>query len=541
MDPRQFLTTLWGDPPPSPVLVWILPQKQSKRYDGFDHLNEDLAAYPECDIYTGAGFPVPGTNPLAPNLQGVASEIGGIAGMWADVDVAHPLNEKTSQLPTMDQAFEILYKLPFIPTIKVDSGSGLQALWLFNNVWTFDGQDDNTLAQTLTQWWHQEIRNLFAVEGLSVDTLHDLTSVLRIPGTVNNKDPDHRADVKIISNYGPRYELSELIALIPGDLKLSVPVSQEKVAAQVAVHRVVLAENAEPPGTKLARLIEKDPQFWATWQERRDDLPDESPSSYETALASIAVRAGWTDQETVNLMIAWRRERRHPSRHRIAHYAGVIKKAKIPMERLGAEERLSDSLDQKTVDQAEILRGCLNEVYGITITKLIKFAGDPPTFRMETDKGAITIGDVHNLIDQRSFREMVAAATETVIPKCNEEAWHQRSQALLSACEDVDVGDESHPVPETLGWLQSYLSDRGISDDVDQAASNKRPLIYCDYTHIQLFDFTRWVLHNTGERLRSRVLAMRLRLCGANPVAVPVNLGGRRTTRSYWRLPDDSS
>ena len=522
MDPRQFLTTLWGDPPPSPVLVWILPQKQSKLYDQFDHLNDDLDAFPECEIYTGVGLLAPGTNALAPTLQGVASEIGGIAGMWADVDVAHPLKEKTSQLPTTDQAIEILHKLPLIPTIKVDSGRGLQALWLFNDVWLFDSQDDNSLAQTLIRWWHQEIRNLFAVEGLSVDTLHDLTSVLPIPGTVNKTGPDHRADVKIVSNYGPRYELSELIALIPADLKPSVPVSQEKVAD----HGLVLSKDAEPPGSKLARLIEKDPQFWVTWQGQRTDLPDETPSSYDAALASIALRAGWTDQETVNLMVAWRRERGHTPRLRKAHYAGVVKKAKMPMERLGAEERLNDSLDQKAVDQAEILRGCLNEVYGITITRLIKFAGDPPTFRMETDKGAITIGGIHFLLDQRSFREMVAAATETVIPKCNEEAWHQRSQALLSACEDVDVGDESHPVPETLGWIEIYLSARGVSDDVDRAAFNKQPLIYCEYTHIQLLDFTRWVQQNTGERLRSHTLAMRLRLCGANQVAVPVNLGG---------------
>ena len=95
MDPRTFLTALWGESPPGPILIWMLPQKRSQWYHSFDHISEDLAAYPDRDLYTGVGFPAPGTNDLIKFKRGQASDIGGLAGMWADIDVAHPIHKKT--------------------------------------------------------------------------------------------------------------------------------------------------------------------------------------------------------------------------------------------------------------------------------------------------------------------------------------------------------------------------------------------------------------------------------------------------------------
>ena len=66
MDPQQFLTALWGDPPPGQVPVWMLPQKRSSWYLRLDRVCRDLAAYPERDISTpGWGWrrPAPRSRP----------------------------------------------------------------------------------------------------------------------------------------------------------------------------------------------------------------------------------------------------------------------------------------------------------------------------------------------------------------------------------------------------------------------------------------------------------------------------------------------
>jgi hypothetical protein len=58
----------------------------------------------------------------------------------------------------------------------------------------------------------------------------------------------------------------------------------------------------------MEAICENDPRFKRTWDRERRDFQDQSASSYEMSLADAAARAGWSDQEAANLMIAWRRK-----------------------------------------------------------------------------------------------------------------------------------------------------------------------------------------------------------------------------------------
>ena len=51
MSPAEFLTALWGQTPPGPVLVWTLPDKRSRWYRTFDTVNVDLRQLEHHDIY----------------------------------------------------------------------------------------------------------------------------------------------------------------------------------------------------------------------------------------------------------------------------------------------------------------------------------------------------------------------------------------------------------------------------------------------------------------------------------------------------------
>ena len=156
---------------------------------------------------------------------------------------------------------------------------------------------------------------------------------------------------------------------------------------------ITLSGDAEPPAIKFAQLIEEDQNFWSTWKERRTHLPDESPSGYDRALAEMALRARWTEQETINLLIAWRRERHHHQTLREDYYLRILQGAKAPMERLAAQESLIEAMDQNAEDRRDNLRRSLNRVYGIEITRLVRFAGDPPSFWMQTVTGGHNPGE----------------------------------------------------------------------------------------------------------------------------------------------------
>jgi hypothetical protein len=70
---------------------------------------------------------------------------------------------------------------------------------------------------------------------------------------------------------------------------------------------LVLRPDAEPPAAKMAEAVATCPKFRQTWNHDRPDLTDQSQSGFDLALASIAARLGWTDQETADLLIAARR------------------------------------------------------------------------------------------------------------------------------------------------------------------------------------------------------------------------------------------
>ena len=537
MNPREFLTELWGDPPPGPVLIRILPQNPSCRYQEFESLNEDLAGYPDQDIYTGVGLPAPDTASMDSEQQDATADISGIAGMWADLDVTQKPHENLNLRPTQEQAIQLLNRLAFTPTIIIHSGLGLQALWLFKKPWVFKGPEERGLARTVSAWWHRGVHQLCSAEGWTIDPVHAITKVLRVPGTYNNQDPNEQFEVKSIATRGPRYEPADFTDRIPAEFGRQTHVDHETVVEQVAAYGFVLSEHAEPPATKFARLIDKDRRFWLTWQKMRTDLPDQSPSGYDTALASIAMGAGWADQEIVALLIAWRRERGHVQPLREGYFARILQSAKTPIERVTAHEKLTEALEA-CPDNHGVLRTCLNEIYGIEILRLVKYQGDPPVFWMQTDKGDITVGDVHNLVDQSAFRSVVAAATRILISKCPERYWHPRAQALLSICEDVDVGDASHPDTETRGWIEYYLTDRHIIDDVSQAAITRHPVHYVGHVHIQATDFREWVMRHAGQNLTIHQISVKLKRVGATGVTVPVTHNGNKSSRYYWRLPN---
>ena len=111
-------------------------------------------------------------------------------------------------------------------------------------------------------------------------------------------------------------------------------------------------------------------------------------------------------------------------------------------------------------DETEVLMDNLAKLFGVDITRIVKYLGDPPIYYMYTEQGNITLGKIENLMSQERFRALTAAATEVVIPSVGKKIWEQRVQAMLLACEQTPVGDASHPAQETNAWLEEYLLEK---------------------------------------------------------------------------------
>ena len=347
MDPKQFLTSLWGKTPPGQVLIWTAPSKKSLWITRFDQVNRDVRELARSeDVYTGVGLA--NTNARTTQEKRVkAHNVSGIAGLWADIDIAHPVHQKENLPPDMATALDLLDNLYYEPTLIVNSGHGVQAWWLFSEPWIFDGPEDRMQAQRLSQWWHREnVESAMRQEGYAADPVHDLSRLLRIPGTMNHKETEP-TPVEVMEGVsdGPRADYREFLDGIPQEFRAAAPaLSRNSGRDRPEQGELLLNPDAEPPALKLTTMLEIDETFRRSWERRRKNMNDTSPSAYDMSLARLAASEGWQDQEIVDLLIAWRRKHDIPAKLRQSYYRVTLASAREPIIKERAEEKLYSAL-----------------------------------------------------------------------------------------------------------------------------------------------------------------------------------------------------
>lgn len=297
---HEFLTHLFGDAVDHRrrLALFTLPEKQTCLFNRIDDAaHYGMSRAESSDVYFGVGL-ISGS----PAGRGKRDDVAGIGALWADIDV-HSSVHTSDRLPcNLDEARELLVQLPLYPSVVVSSGHGLHAYWLLHEPWIFENADDRDQAAQLAKAWHGLVCDAAARKGWSLENLGDLTRVLRLPGTINHRDPHSLERVELIEAvYQRRYEISDFEEYLP------IPEATEKVMP--ASTSLVLFPEAEPPADKLILAVTESSLFLRTWELERNDLQDQSPSGYDLSLATMAAMRGWTDQEIANLLIA--RRRRH--------------------------------------------------------------------------------------------------------------------------------------------------------------------------------------------------------------------------------------
>ena len=137
-----------------------------------------------------------------------------IPGVWADADYGeegHNAGKDGRYAPDLETAMERLATVQIPPTTVVHSGHGLQAFWLFDRL--LDVSMDREAAARGQAGWINLLRELF--HPFALDSVTDLSRVMRLPGFINNKVSSRPVLVEVISDDGPRTTpaaIEELIA-----------------------------------------------------------------------------------------------------------------------------------------------------------------------------------------------------------------------------------------------------------------------------------------------------------------------------------------
>jgi len=542
----EFLQELWGFKPENlNILIWQKKGKKSYWFTDIDKIVNYLEKNKDqSDIYMGVGL---SSKDYGLKNRCPANEIAGIAGFWADIDILDEVHKKEN-LPTSVEEAKSLFPEP--PTCVIHSGHGIQAWWLFREPWIFENEDERLKAQAMCQAWHHRLLERATARGWVIDATFDLSRILRIPGTKNLKDLKNIRDVELIEEeWTTRYEPDDLVPAIVVEKK-------ERIEAEIG--RIMLRPDAAPPMDKWEALMSAEPKFKKSWNHDRKDLSDQSPSSYDFSLASIAFQADWTDQEIVDLLIAHRRRHKADLKLRKDYYLRTLEKLKLERQH---QERINEMLEtqnQKIIEtkialmeassndtslkRSEILTH-LEKILGVRIEKLQKFLSEPPSYRLQTSTTNISIESAGDIISQTKFRIKIADATGIVIRPFKKDEWSDVAQLVLNACEEIEVGEESTEEGYINSLLRKYLHRntnfvtlKSLEEYGGKIQEEGFPFSLEGYTYISLSEVRKFIRVTNGDILTTKQVGKLLRMAGWINCKIDVIIDGKRTSRSLFKI-----
>jgi hypothetical protein len=533
-DSARFLRALYQDDVPQGtfLLVWELKQKLSRWFTSVEQAAEYAASIGK-DVYVGCSL---SNLSRGPHQRCPAEQSAGITALWVDIDWADPVHKKSESLPpNKDAAIEIAMTCPMKPSIIVDSGHGLQAWWLLSEPWIFKSDSEREEAANLVHGWQRTVQGIAMGKGFSMDSVFDLARVMRIPGSINAKSnivvPITIHEIDATRRYSP-YDLSQFIF---NDLLLSDDKNKKSGATKGVLQ---ISADAQPPLDKLELLLENDERCKATYERRRKDLKDQSPSAYDMSLANNAAASGWTDQEIANLLIYARKKNKEDLKLREDYYQRTIEAARSIIQKeiaaqdinsLASTGRQTNTMLLSSVRRKKALDS-LSVLFGFRVDRLVKMLADDPVYKIVTEQGEITLGGIDSITSQNKFRNRIAAATNTLIPK--RDIWDNIAQVILDACEEVSIGDEATESGAAMAWLKGFIQENPAASERSSAMAMKKPYLDGQELHVFMEPLRGWIRTSPdgGENISRKALGVHLRAAGGQPKVVPY----RDTTRNVW-------
>ncbi|MDE0915770.1 MAG: hypothetical protein OSB57_11415 [Planctomycetota bacterium] len=506
------------------------------------------------NVYFGASLQSPGAmtkeakhRKVAPDpkfRRGYVESASVLPGVWLDLDYGDDGHEKINLPPTEEAAMELVAAMPAEPNIIIHTGGGLHVWWLLLD--PFEITDDETWAraQHLSHGWGTLARLESEKRGWSMDAVHDLARVMRIPGTKNHKEAygEHGREVKTLL-YSPeaRHDIDGLEVFLP---EVRIPPSSRR-GTDLTEFAFDMDPGIQPDERMLTAAKKLDPKFAKVW-DRLTTLA--SQSEYDLSIGNTLADLGWNDQLIVNALIYHRAGGSSAPKLRHKYYAGTLKLIRETFP------DISESTERMATVSSDIATGLpvtptvrkqvrddlstmLGMPPGCEIERIEKYEGDPPTYALRTPNGTISLGQVSGITRGHLFRDTVAAATNHLIDSKKAAVWAGLAQAILHAAEPVDLGEEVTMDGEVLGWLDGYLGDEGLAKDVTEGCEARMPFWRRGEACFFLEGLRAWLRTSRDLRMESRSLARRLRSSGVRRGKATIDAPSGRTSRGFWVVP----
>jgi len=506
------------------ILVWSLRDHRSAWFQDVREAVAYARTRSEQDLYVGAGL---SSVDLGDYRRCTEGEVVAVAGFCCDADFASSEHQKAN-LPPQEDALRFLREMPLPPSVVTYTGHGYHGWWLFKEPWTIKTLEEQREAKWVSQQWTEILRSKVAAEGWTVDSVFDLSRVMRVPGTLNCKADKVRARIEEAGDWRAG-SLEDFYRFIPEPQ----PDFMQPLSEVAAAGNLVLDPDAEPPFTKFQTLCVNVPRVLESFN-HKSDVGDQSPSAWDLSLASYATMADWTDQEIVNLIIASRRQNGCDLKLRPDYYARTISVAR----RKTARGVALDNLETITKEDPDVYAR-LSDLLGVKIEKLIRYqTAQGGRYYLIASGRRLSLGHISNLIEQRAFTNALADTTG-VVPIIPRKKWPPLRQLLRSLCQDEDLGENTSEAELISTWIEQYLDISVPSENPEDAMPQRLPFIKDGRVYISLTDFRRCIRFTLDERMDRIPLATAMRAAGLHNTRVEIRAGDKRLSQRVWAVPDE--
>jgi hypothetical protein len=289
---QAFFRALYGEGTPGYVAIWTHTPKETHWVAACDPAEIEKIALDigrERDTYFGIGLH---KEKLGKGRRGTSSQVIAIPGLWADLDVEGEAHEANNLPPTGKDAMRITEAIPLRPTLIVHSGHGLQAWWLFKELWVFENETEREEAQELSRRFQATLKQKAKEYGWQMDGTHDISRVFRPPGTLNHKR--EIVDVKVLhydedARYNP-IDFEPYLTEVA--LKTEHEVNFEGNGHDPEAARALLGLLRDRLSPRILNAIEGGPEAFEP-----EEGKDGSSSGADAAVCTALIGVGLTDTQ----------------------------------------------------------------------------------------------------------------------------------------------------------------------------------------------------------------------------------------------------
>lgn len=451
--------------------------------------------------------------------------VSGIFGVWLDIDCEKDDGTK-GYFPTDQEALRwVNSTLTGLWTYIIHSGGGLHVYLMFDEPFWIESEDDRLRARKLSKAYHAYAQSKCSH---TIDSVFDLSRVMRLPGTVNTRtkqvchvvdESEVEMSFSALEELLPQVELDEALAVATLDGEVEIDDLKERIAL----------------------LCESDRTFGLTWTRKRR-LADRSPSGYCMSIANYMCMAGFTDGQIIVALKLWRAAQTDAGEKPESWYLNTVGKSRATVKGDVIGNQLTAALEDE--DKESHLDG----ISAALCKKVVRIQKRVvPEFKGVKEKGSYTfffedgstlvVPDTDTLMSQSKMRALAFEEAGVLIRTLKKAKWDDFLMLVLNNIEEVEEELEANRAFNILAALHAFVQKKRETNNIVDSINQYSQLTLLEHAGELWFQWDQFKRYLTasGYQMSNLNMAKLMRDLGCTSMRMRAGSDGAKLR--FWSVP----